>query len=150
MRAALSDTPISVRNPESVRPWQHVLNPLSGYLMLVQAVHANADHAEGWNFGPTDEEARPVRWIVERLSDLWPGGLTWTADPGPHPPEARYLKLDSSKARSSLGWSPQWRLDDALENLVAWYSAYRDGEDMRSVTLGQLEAYGEAARQLAA
>jgi CDP-glucose 4,6-dehydratase len=91
-----------------------------------------------------------VRWIADRLTDLWPGGLHWELDsnpPAPHPHEAHYLALDSSKARARLGWSPAWRLDDALAGIVDWYGALRDGEDMREVTLTQIEAFSPAAAQ---
>ena len=142
VRAALADTSIRVRNPGSIRPWQHVMNALSGYLMLAQAAHADPDDAGPWNFGPADEDARSVQWIIERLASAWPGGIRWQADPGPHPPESHYLKLDSSKARSRLGWSPRWDLEEALDRIVAWYSAFRDGEDMRAATLSQIESFG--------
>jgi CDP-glucose 4,6-dehydratase len=144
MRGALAGTPVRVRNPESIRPWQHVLNPLSGYLALAEAVAGDPAFADGWNFGPADEDARPVGWIVERLGELWPGTLEVATDPGPHPHEARYLKLDSSKARAYLDWRPRWDLEDALARIVEWYSALRDGADVRAVTLAQIEAFQAA------
>jgi CDP-glucose 4,6-dehydratase len=144
MRGALDGAPIAVRNPEAVRPWQHVLNPLSGYLRLAEALHASAEHQGGWNFGPALDDARPVRWIADRLTELWPVPLRWELDPGPHPHEARFLALDSAKARERLGWTPTWSLDEALAGIVAWYVALRDGEDMRAVTLGQIEAFQAA------
>lgn len=145
MRAALAGDEVRVRNPNSLRPWQHVLNPLSGYLVLAQALWEEPEHAGGWNFGPTDEDARPVGWIVERLHELWPGELRSTLDDGPHPHEASYLKLDSSRARLRLGWRPLVGLDRTLHSIVDWYRALRDGEDMRAVTLGQIEAFQYAA-----
>lgn len=144
MVAALAGETVRVRNPASIRPWQHVLNPLSGYLTLAQRLFEDRGAAEGWNFGPADEDARPVGWIVERLGELWPGELRWETDPGPHPHEARFLKLDSSKARAELGWAPRWSLGDALERIVEWYAALQGGEDMRAVTLGQIEAFAGA------
>ncbi len=141
MRAALAGEEVRIRNPNSLRPWQHVLNPLSGYLVLAQALWDSPEHARGWNFGPTDEHARPVGAIVERLHELWPGELRWTLDAGPHPHEARYLKLDSSRARLRLGWRPLVGLDGALESIVEWYRQLRDGGDMRAVTLGQIESF---------
>src|SRR5919106_3641633 len=111
MRGALDGGPIAIRNPEAVRPWQHVLNPLSGYLRLAQALHDRADLQGGWNFGPALDDARPVRAIADRLTELWPGELQWELDPGPHPHEARFLALDSAKARERLGWRPAWDLD---------------------------------------
>jgi CDP-glucose 4,6-dehydratase len=145
MRAALADEPARVRNPNSIRPWQHVLNPLSGYLVLAQALHESVEHATGWNFGPAEEDARPVGWLVERLAELWPSELRWTLDDGPHPHEARYLKLDSSRARMRLGWRPQVGLPQALASIVEWYQALREGSDMHAVTLGQIEAFSYAA-----
>jgi CDP-glucose 4,6-dehydratase len=144
MRGVLAGATVPIRRPDAIRPWQHVLNPLSGYLALAEAAHSSAEFAEGWNFGPADEDARPVAWIVERLTERWPGELRWAIDDGPHPHEATYLKLDSSKARARLGWAPGWDLGDALDSIVAWYGALRDGEDMRAVTLGQIEAFGGA------
>jgi CDP-glucose 4,6-dehydratase len=141
MRAALAGEEVRVRNPNSIRPWQHVLNPLSGYLVLAQALWDSPEHACGWNFGPPEEDARPVGWLVERAAELWPQELRWVLDEGPHPHEARYLKLDSSRARARLGWRPLLSLDAALEATVAWYGELRAGADMRAVTAGQIEAF---------
>ncbi len=141
MRAALAGEQVRVRNPNSIRPWQHVINPLSGYLLLAQALWESPEHAEGWNFGPPEEDARPVGWLVERLAELWPRGLSSTLDDGPHPHEARYLKLDSSRARARLGWRPLLTLEAALEATVAWYRELSAGADMRAVTVGQIEAF---------
>ncbi len=145
MRAALAGEVVRVRNPNSLRPWQHVLNPLSGYLVLAQALWESSAHAQGWNFGPSDEDARPVGWIVQRLSELWPEQLHWQLDEGPHPHEARYLKLDSSRARSRLGWRPLVSLESAMASIVDWYRALRAGEDMGTLTRGQIEAFQYAA-----
>jgi CDP-glucose 4,6-dehydratase len=139
MRAALGGAPLRLRNPNSIRPWQHVVNPLSGYLLLAQALWDSADYADAWNFGPPEEDARPVGWIVDRLAAGWPHELEWTADAGPHPHEARYLKLDSSRARGRLGWRPNVRLDAALDSIADWHLRLRDGQDMRAVTLRQID-----------
>jgi CDP-glucose 4,6-dehydratase len=147
MRGALAGVPIPVRSPDAVRPWQHVLNPLSGYLLLAEALHATPEHQGAWNFGPALGDARTVRWIADRVSELWPGELRWELDAGPHPHEAHYLALDSGKARAQLGWAPTWDLDEALDGVVSWYRALRDGEDMRAVTLAQITAF-EAAGAL--
>jgi CDP-glucose 4,6-dehydratase len=144
MRGAMAGDPVAVRNPEAVRPWQHVLNPLAGYLRLAEALYDAPELQGGWNFGPAYDDARPVRWIADRLTELWPDEIRWELDPGPHPHEAHFLSLDSTKAREGLGWSPTWGLDEALSSIVAWYLALRNGEDMRAVTLGQIEAF-EAA-----
>jgi CDP-glucose 4,6-dehydratase len=141
MQAALEGRTVQVRNPDAFRPWQHVLNPLSGYLVLAQALWSSQEYAAGWNFGPDEEDVRPVAWIVERIADLWPGNLRWTRDEGPHPAEARYLKLDSSRARARMGWRPLVGLEEALEATVAWYRQLREGSDMRAVTLAQIEVF---------
>ncbi len=144
MRAAVAGEEVRVRNPNSVRPWQHVLNPLSGYLVLAQALWDSPEHAAAWNFGPGEDDARPVGWIVQRMAELWPGELRFSVDDGPHPPEARYLKLDSSRARTRLGWGPPIALDAALRSVVEWYCALDEGSDMRAVTLGQVQALEQA------
>jgi CDP-glucose 4,6-dehydratase len=141
MRAALAGEDVRVRNPNSIRPWQHVLNPLSGYLVLAQALWGSQEHAGGWNFGPPEEDARSVGWIVERAGELWPQGLRSVLDDGPHPHEARYLKLDSSRARARLGWRPLMGLDAALEATVGWYRELQAGADMRALSVRQIEAF---------
>jgi CDP-glucose 4,6-dehydratase len=144
MRAALAGETARVRNPNSIRPWQHVVNPLSGYLVLAQAIWDSPEHTGGWNFGPADEEAQPVGWLVERLAALWPERIRWSIDEGPHPHEAHYLKLDSSLARSRLGWRPLVPLDTALAETAAWYRELEAGAEMREVTLAQLGRFGGA------
>jgi CDP-glucose 4,6-dehydratase len=141
MRAAVAGTVIRIRNPDAVRPWQHVLNPLSGYLLLAHALFESPAAVGGWNFGPAPEDARPVSWITERLTDLWPGELCWQVDSGPHPHEANFLALDSTKAREHLGWTASWGLDEALQTIVGWYGALLSGADMRRATLEQIEAF---------
>lgn len=141
MRGALAGTSIDVRRPDAIRPWQHVLNPLDGYMQLAQRLWDDPDLAFGFNFGPLDEDAQPVSYIVERLSQEWPDPLSWRIDPGPHPHEATWLKLDSSRARARLGWRPTWGLEAALASIVEWYMALRDGRDMAEVTRGQIAAF---------
>lgn len=141
MRAALERTPIPIRNPAAVRPWQHVLNPLAGYLRLAEALWERPALAGGWNFGPALDDVKPVSWLVDRLTELWSQPLRWELDPGPHPPEAGFLALDSAKAREQLGWEPVWDVEEALERIVEWYAALQAGEDMREVTLAQAEAF---------
>jgi CDP-glucose 4,6-dehydratase len=143
VRAALDGETLEVRNPTAVRPWQHVVNPLSGYLLLAQTLWSSPELASGWNFGPVDDEARPVSWIVEWLRERWSGRPNWSSSPGPHPHEAHYLKLDSSRARERLGWRPLVPLDTALDSIVAWYEALGSGADMRAVTLEQIEELPE-------
>jgi CDP-glucose 4,6-dehydratase len=144
MRAALAGEILRVRNPSSVRPWQHVLNPLHGYLLLVQALWDGPQYARGWNFGPADRESRPVRWVVDRLASLWPGGVRWSEDVRPAPAEARTLVLDSTLARDTLGWKTSVGLDAALESTVTWYRAFTDGAAMREITLAQIADFQRA------
>lgn len=139
MRAVLGGEEVRVRNPNAIRPWQHVVNPLSGYLTLAEALWEDPELARGWNFGPAEEDARPVGWLVERLAELWPQRVRWSVDEGPHPHEAHYLKLDSSLARARLGWHPVAPLETALEETAAWYRELEAGAEMRAVTLGQIE-----------
>jgi CDP-glucose 4,6-dehydratase len=141
VRAVERGEPLRVRNPRAVRPWQHVLNPLSGYLRLAEALW-QGEAARAWNFGPPEQDLRTVSWIVERLGVLWDGALRWELDAGPNPPEAGHLALDSGDAERLLGWSGGWRLEDALERLVEWHRAQRDGADMRRVSLEQIARYG--------
>ena len=147
MRAVLAGLPLGVRNPTAVRPWQHVLNPLSGYLVLAQALWEDRALATGWNFGPGDDDMQPVAWLVERIAERWPGGVRSEIDPGPHPHEAHSLRLDSSRARERLGWRPHWDLANGIDAVVEWYAAYADGADPHALTLTQIEAFS-AARAL--
>jgi CDP-glucose 4,6-dehydratase len=142
LRAALAGEPVTVRNPAATRPWQHVLEPLSGYLALAERVASGGAFPPALNFGPRDEDARPVGWIVERLAALWPDGVEQlpSHEEAP-PPEASVLMLDSSLAASELGWAPAWDLGRGLEAVVEWFVAYRDGADMRQVTLDQIGAH---------
>ena len=142
MRAITEGRAVNIRNPQAIRPWQHVLEPLSGYLLLAQKLYEDgATYAEGWNFGPNDEDAKPVQWIVERLTQSWGEGASWLLDGGEHPHEAHYLKLDCSKAKGQLNWHPRWHLDEALVKIVDWHQAWRDEKDMREMTLRQISAY---------
>ncbi len=138
IRAALEGRTLLVRSPDAIRPWQHVLNPLSGYLLLAESLWNSSENATGWNFGPDDADARPVRWIADRLVTLWGDGLRWELDGLPQPHEAHYLKLDSSRARSRLSWVSRWDLDEGLSRTVDWFRAYRDGGDIREVALRQI------------
>lgn len=134
--------PVVIRNPNSTRPWQHVLEPLSGYLTIAERLWSEPDqYDEGWNFGPRDEDARPVDWIVKALADKWGGGATWQVDSGEHPHEANYLKLDISKARHSLGWMPRWSLDTALEQIVEWHQAWLAGANVKVKSLKQISKF---------
>ncbi|MGN6372023.1 MAG: CDP-glucose 4,6-dehydratase [Solirubrobacteraceae bacterium] len=145
MRCALDGKTLRVRNPAATRPWQHVLCPLGGYLLLARALCESAEVATAWNFGPAEDDARPVGWIVRRASELWPGGLRWSEDEGLHPHEAAQLMLDSSQARKQLGWTPEMSLEDGLAATVEWYRALVEGADMRRVTLAQIAGFGARA-----
>jgi CDP-glucose 4,6-dehydratase len=150
LRAFERDEPVVIRNPNSTRPWQHVLEPLSGYLTLAQQLwQRGGEFAEGWNFGPHDEDARPVHWIVERLVARWGRDARWQLDGGTHPHEAHYLKLDISKARARLGWQPRWRLDEALGHIVTWHQAWLAGQDVRALCLQQIDQYTRASSPIA-
>jgi CDP-glucose 4,6-dehydratase len=137
-RAVETGQRLRVRNPGAVRPWQHVLNPLGGYLLLAQELWRSAGAAQAWNFGPVDADADTVASVVARLSELWGGRLRWEPDEAEHPPEASHLALDSTRARTELGWRPALGLDDGLRLLVEWNEALREGRDMRSVSLEQI------------
>lgn len=140
--ALQSGETVTIRNPQAIRPWQHVLEPLSGYLLLAERLFEQGEEmAEAWNFGPRDEDARPVQWIVERLCDGWGNGASWTLQPGIHPHEAHFLKLDISKARQRLDWTPRWSLDQALGHIVEWHRAWLDGQDMKAFCLQQIDQY---------
>lgn len=136
--------PVVIRNPHAIRPWQHVMEPLSGYLLLAEQLYEEGPrYAEGWNFGPNDADAKPVNWIVEKLATLWGEGASWSIDTGQHPHEANYLKLDISKAKNQLGWQPKLNLGEALELIVDWYRAHGAGQGMQEVVLGQIQHYSK-------
>lgn len=142
MRSFSADQPVVIRSPHAIRPWQHVLEPLNGYLMLVEKLfEQGAEFAHGWNFGPRDEDTRPVGWIVERLVQHWGESAKWELDTNPQPHEAHYLKLDSSQARMRLGWTPRLNLPTTLEWLVAWYRGFAQGEPARDMTLAEIERF---------
>jgi CDP-glucose 4,6-dehydratase len=141
VRAVRAGETVKVRNPGAVRPWQHVLNPLSGYLRLAEELWRSPEAAQAWNFGPREGDARTVRWIVERLEALWGGAFAWELDEGENPPEAGHLELDSGRAERLLDWRAEWDLAEALQRIVAWHEAERRGEDMRRVSLGQIEQF---------
>lgn len=142
LRAFAGGYAAPIRNRNAVRPWQHVLEPLYGYMMLAERLATDGPRwAEGWNFGPADTDAKPVSWIADALSREWGGGARWADDGGNHPHEAAWLKLDCSKARQQLGWHPRWNLTRALRAIVEWQQAHQRGEDMRQVSLRQIEAY---------
>ncbi len=142
LRAFEADQPVTIRNPHATRPWQHVLEPLSGYLSLAEQLYTQGQaFAEGWNFGPKVDDARPVQWIVEHMAKAWGNGASWQQDGGSHPHEANYLKLDISKARARLGWQPRWPLATALEHISSWHHAWLAHGDMHQLCLAQIQQY---------
>lgn len=144
IRAILDGKPVVIRNPDAVRPWQHVLEPLSGYLMLAERLwEGGPAFAEAWNFGPTDDGAKPVRWIAQHLTEQWGDGASWqtrtATEKSAH--EANYLRLDCAKAKARLDWHPQWDLTTALHYINAWYKAFRQQANMRETCLAQIGDY---------
>jgi CDP-glucose 4,6-dehydratase len=146
VRAVEAQAPVRVRNPDAVRPWQHVLNPLAGYLTLARELCRSPEAAGAWNFGPAARDVHTVGWVVQRLAQHWGGVLRWEADREPGPPEAGHLALDSSRAERSLGWRPVWDLERALESVVQWHEAHIRGEDMRETTVSQIGRFDQVAR----
>ena len=142
LAAAEGGRPARIRNPNAIRPWQHVLEPLHGYILLAEALHDQREStAEGWNFGPADDDAKPVSWIADFVTEAWGDDASWVADDGEHPHEATYLKLDSTKARERLDWRPRLNLPNGLEWTIAWTRARLAGEDLRARCLADIERY---------
>jgi CDP-glucose 4,6-dehydratase len=140
IRAFGAGRPLRLRNPHAVRPWQHVLDPVLGYLRLAQLLFTRGqEFAEGWNFGPNAASEVTVGAVVDGLTRLWGDGARWEQDGGKHPHEASYLRLDCAKARARLGWQPALALDDALSFSVDWYRQLGRGADMREVSLSQID-----------
>ncbi|NYF89002.1 CDP-glucose 4,6-dehydratase [Tunturiibacter empetritectus] len=143
VRGFLSGKPVPIRRPHAIRPWQHVLEPLHGYLSLAEKLLSAdpARYATAYNFGPADDDARPVGWIAERMTRTWGDGASWVLDEDPSVHEAGYLKLDASRARADLAWTPRLHLSDALDWLVRWYKAHEAGADMQAYTFDQIGQY---------
>jgi len=143
LKSLQDELPIQIRNPSAIRPWQHVIEPLRGYLMLAQRVYEDPTRfAEGWNFGPRSDDCQPVSVVVSQLAAQWGGHVEWHSQAGDHPHEAGYLKLDSSKAFARLGWSPKTSLAEGLKMTIDWHRAWLAGEDMRLFTIRQIENHG--------
>jgi CDP-glucose 4,6-dehydratase len=142
IRALLKHENIIIRNPRAIRPWQHVLEPLSGYLLLAQRLFEDGPrYAEAWNFGPDDSDVKPVEWLVERICAQWGNDASYSIDRGKYPHEAHYLKLDCSKAKSELGWRSRWGLEKAIDSIIEWTQAYTAQHDASAVCMKQIEAY---------
>lgn len=142
LRAFDKNEVVIIRNPMAIRPWQHVLEPLSGYLVLAEKLYEEGeDFAEGWNFGPKDEDCKPVEWMLNKLINYWNKPAHWALDQQANPHEAMFLKLDCSKADFRLKWRPRWRVESAVKKVVDWYLAYKDGVDMRDYSMNEIKSY---------
>jgi len=141
LRSFEKNEPVIIRNPKATRPWQHVLEPLSGYLVLAQKMYRDQNkYAEGWNFGPNEQDVKSVDWILNKMIAKWPNS-SWELDSSSNPHEANFLQLDISKAESKLGWKPIWELSHTLEKIIDWHQAWINKEDMQTVCLSEIKAY---------
>ena len=144
LRAFEKSESVVIRNPLSTRPWQHVLEPLSGYLVLAQELYINGHNfAEGWNFGPKDEDCKPVSWILDRMALKWSNGASWKLDDNNNPHEAVFLKLDCSKAANRLKWFPKWNLDYTLQSIIDWQKIFLNGGDVKAQCIKEIKKYTE-------
>lgn len=142
IRSLLNNEPILIRNPNAIRPWQHVLEPLGGYIMLAEQLYKRGkEFAEAWNFGSDDADAKTVEWIVSTMCQKWGGVADFKVIQGNHPHEAQYLKLDCSKAKIKLNWHTKWNVERSIDKVIEWTRAYQHGKNMREVCLSQIECY---------
>jgi len=144
LRAFEESKPVIVRNPLSIRPWQHVLEPLSGYLILAEELYENGDKfSEPWNFGPLDSDCKSVEWILDKMVQNWGEGASWILDDDNNPHEANFLKLDCSKASIRLNWLPNWSLDETLNLIIEWHKKWKNGADMKDACLKEIMKYNQ-------
>jgi CDP-glucose 4,6-dehydratase len=142
LRSLEEKRPVVLRNPQATRPWQHVLEPLSGYLMLAERLFIDGQiYAEGWNFGPVEDDCQSVQWVVDKLCQAWGETASFVVEEKTQRHEANLLKLDISKARHRLGWEPTWKLTKSIKNIVGWHKSWLAGKDMRAVCLEQICEY---------
>lgn len=142
VRAILCGKKLRIRNPFAIRPWQHVLEPLSGYLLLAEKLYKYGNkYAQAWNFGPNDSDAKPVKWIADNFCKNWGKEAGYIIDRGKHPHEAHLLKLDSSKARKILGWRPKWKLEMALDKVIEWIRAYKENDNLVEICHKQIKEH---------
>lgn len=143
LRSISLSKPVDIRSPKSIRPWQHVLEPLSGYLVLAECLYGEGGQgfSEGWNFGPEEQDARSVEWIVDKVCNVWSDNASWVTEGGQHQHEANFLKLDIAKARQRLDWAPRWNLEIAIEKTIEWHRAWIDGKDLNSLSLKQIDSF---------
>ena len=149
LRAFEKERPVVIRSPNAVRPWQHVLEPLGGYMKLAQALYENPlEFADGWNFGPNEHDAKPVSWIIDEMVGSWQGA-SWQLDQsGTNPHEANYLKLDISKAKQNLSWQPIWSLSRTLSHIVTWHKAWLSGLDMQEKSINEISKYMQSMGEI--
>lgn len=134
--------PVVIRNPLATRPWQHVLEPLSGYLILAESLYKEGKmFAEAWNFGPNDQDCKSVQWVLNEMVRILGGTASWQLDQDPQPHEARFLKLDCSKAKSKLKWEPKWGISSVLKSIKDWNENFQSGADMQKYCLKEIENY---------
>ncbi len=142
LRSLLKNEPTVIRNPQATRPWQHVLEPLHGYLMLAERLYEKGhEFASAWNFGPPEQSEKTVGWIIEYLYKAWGAEFDWARDENIGPPECTFLKLDSSKAHANLGWSPKLNLPMTLDWIVHWTRQYQEGNDVREATVNDIDKF---------
>ncbi|MBX3721899.1 MAG: CDP-glucose 4,6-dehydratase [Turneriella sp.] len=144
VRSALAGEKITIRYPNAIRPWQHVLEPLGGYMLLAEKLfEMPARFSEAYNFGPEDSDTKPVEWIVQKFCEKWPGA-SYAVDGASHPHEAHFLKLDISKARTELQFRPRWSLEKSIDRIVQWTRAYVEGNNLRNMCIQQINEYSQA------
>lgn len=144
LKAFEGSNPVIIRNPLSTRPWQHVLEPLSGYLVLAESLYEKGEQfAEAWNFGPSEQGCKPVNWILDKMVEYWGDGAKWELDKNNNPHEAGFLKLDCSKANSKLNWKPKWNLEHTLDLIANWHQGWKAGENMKNVCLREIKSYSK-------
>jgi CDP-glucose 4,6-dehydratase len=142
VRAVLNNKKIMIRNPKAVRPWQYVLEPLAGYLLLAEKLYKYGnEYAGAYNFGPAEKDDRSVEWIINNLCAMWGGKASYSVKKGKHPHETSYLRLDNLKAKKELNWRPKWELKTSLKKVIEWTKAYQNKKDIRSVCLSQIKEY---------
>lgn len=144
IRAFESGEPVVIRNPLSTRPWQHVLEPLSGYLILAESLYTKGqEFAEAWNFGPEEKDCRSVDWILDNFVKIWGGNASWELDKNPQPHESKFLKLDCSKAKTLLKWEPKWGISEVLEKIKKWNMHFYSAGNMKQYCLNEIESYNK-------
>ena len=144
LRAIEVNKKLYVRSPNAIRPWQHVLEPLSGYLMLAEKLITNgSDFAEAWNFGPEEADSKSVSWVINHLIQKIPN-VEWEIDKTEKPHEAGLLLLDNSKAKAKLSWQPRWSLETALDKVIEWNQAWKENKIMAEVSISQIQSYNNS------